>query len=631
MSRRPHGVNLDDGAALCSDEDLSLLFVDARPGARSELQNWLDDDKAEAVLFAGQIGTGKTTLLNHIIGSRPDLVIIRMQFDTDCIDATDGGYVLLTLGRVLSACLEHGVPVDECGLTVDDFSDLECRDWEAVAQALSERPASLSAAERLREFSVRMTPDADHVRRVCGALIDRLRTGLHRSPILIADGVDKLSPQTSDYDSIRRTLTFLADRKTLFEVNAVHLFREPDFRRGISKVILGGMDASVMEEVFTKRLGAYAPTYRTAFLQLTEKSGGNPRQGLRLLNAYYYLRTQKREPQEDALSHACDRVINDLLSVASADFPREIADVVRRDGYIEGAVLENTLTAAAAGEAIYRNWFLLDSTPASETPTQWPARINPLIERRINGKPERPQSAEERLVQKWAREGDVGVQGLNAPVSDDGKIDWKRVWDEIGASTSAAKIPTVLELLDEIGAGLFGLERQDRILVAYENRQNFDAIKAYLVDYVVGKANTYGAFPCHEIVVEGGEGQYPVQQLLVDLEKRDVNTIYSVDVRGRWTESQCRDLERRRDLFNRLQMLWWIQQDDLEQYKPFWPQLRQTFRIYRLEEQIWRGLTPEDIESDIDIIESISSQPDSESIGRLRSVLEYLKEKGTQV
>lgn len=162
----------------------------------------------------------------------------------------------------------------------------------------------------------------------------------------------------------------------------------------------------------------------------------------------------------------------------------------------------------------------------------------------------------------------MGFQGLNAPPSDDGKPDWKRAWEEINASTSAVSVPSILQLLDEIGAGLFDLERRDRILVAYERRDNFDAIKKYLVDYVVGKANTYGFFPCREIVLVGGEGHHPVQQLLVELAERDSSTIYSVDVTGRWTEHQCRDLEHRRDLFDRLQMLWWIQQGDLLEDEP---------------------------------------------------------------
>jgi hypothetical protein len=53
------------------------------------------------------------------------------------------------------------------------------------------------------------------------------------------------------------------------------------------------------------------------------------------------------------------------------------------------------------------------------------------------------------------------------------------------------------------------------------------------------------------------------------------------------------------------------------------------FRFYTLEE-LWRGLTPEEIESDIDIIRSLSSQPDPEGVQRLQSVLNFLRERGPQ-
>jgi hypothetical protein len=181
--------------------------------------------------------------------------------------------------------------------------------------------------------------------------------------------------------------------------------------------------------------------------------------------------------------------------------------------------------------------------------------------------------------------------------------------------------------LEEIGAGLFGVERQDRIIVAYKKRGNLDAVR----DFLVGKANTYGFFPCREIVLTGGEGRQPVQELLVGLGDRDPNVIYSVDLVGAWTDAQLRDLEHRRDLFDTLQMLWWIQQDDLERYKPFWNQLRQLFRFCRLEEELWRGLTPEEIEADINTIRELSTHPDPEGVRRLQSVLAFLRERGEPI
>ena len=82
------------------------------------------------------------------------------------------------------------------------------------------------------------------------------------------------------------------------------------------------------------------------------------------------------------------------------------------------------------------------------------------------------------------------------------------------------------------------------------------------------------------------------------------------------------------DLFDNLQMLWWIQQDALKGYLRFWQQLRQLFRIYRLEEDLWRGITVPEIEQDIVAIRHLTRKRDPEGVHRLTSVLEYLRRKG---
>jgi hypothetical protein len=627
MKRRPYGVNLDDGVALASKEEFDLLFVDARPEVRATLQEWLADDDQEAILFGGQIGTGKTTLLNEVLRAYTTAAVIRMRFDTDCIDATDGGYVLLVLGQVLQACLARSVPTDGCGLTIEDFAPLDCPDWAALARALTTPPTSLAMADRLRQFAAQVTPNGDHMRRVCGELLDRLARQLKRNPILVADGVDKFALQTSDYDSLKKTLAFLAQRKTLFEVNAVHLFRDDDFRRGIRKLFIGGISNEGIEALFMKRLGAYAPMYSVAFPLLAEYAGGNARQGLRLLNAYYFLRTQKRTEHSEALARACHRVSSDILSVPVGLFPAEVLSAVGKANYMEGSLPNDRdiRTAADVNDALYRNWIFLNGSPTPEAPTQWPAQVNPLIVQAFEWSASTPPTAEEQAVRQWAIEHHISPLGLNAPVDEHGEPDWGACRTSLESSSSSEdEILNTVQLLEAIGAGLFGVERRDRIIIAYKNRGNLDAVR----DFLVGKANTYGFFPCREIVLTGGEGRQPVQELLVSLAERDPNVIYSVDLVGPWTDAQLRDLDHRRDLFDTLQMLWWVQQDALERYKPFWPQLRQLFRIYRLEEELWRGLTTEEIEADIDIIRNLFSQHDTEGVRRLQTVLTFLRERG---
>jgi hypothetical protein len=626
MKRRPHGVNLDDGVALSTDDEFRLLFVDGRPETRSALKGWLADDEQEAILFGGQIGTGKTTLLNEVLRAYSEAPIIRMRFDTHCIDATEGGYVLLVLGQVLQACLERGVRLDECGVALEDFAALGLSDWAGIAHVLTNPPVNLTIANQLRRIAAQVTPNGDQVRWACGELLDRLAQRLKRKPVLVADGVDKFALYTADYDSLKKTVAFLAQRKTLFEVNAVHLFREDDFRVGIMKLFIGGIEDELLKAVFAKRLGAYAPLYQQAFSLLTAYSGGNIRQGLRLLNEYYFLRTQKRNDHTAALALACHRVSSDLVSVPFGRFPEDVFSVVKRDGFLGGALLKDPQRAPEVNEALYRNWLFLNCAPHVSTPTQWPARVNPLISEAFIWKITITPTPEEQAVRKWATEHHVSPLGLNAPVNARGEPDWNAFWKEIQSSSSSEDASlNILRLLEEIGPGLFGVERRDRIIVAYKKRGNLDAVR----DFLVGKANTYGFFPCEEILLVGGEGRQPVQELVTRLAKRDANRIYSIDLAGDWTEAQLRDLEHHRDMFDNLQMLWWIQQEAFENYKPFWQQLRQLFRIYRLEEELWRGIAPEEIEADIKVIKNLSSERDPEGVRRLRAVLAFLRTMGS--
>jgi hypothetical protein len=43
---------------------------------------------------------------------------------------------------------------------------------------------------------------------------------------------------------------------------------------------------------------------------------------------------------------------------------------------------------------------------------------------------------------------------------------------------------------------------------------------------------------------------------------------------------------------------------------------------------LWRGITPKEIESDIEVIASISSEKDPEGVRRLKVVLKFLHEQG---
>lgn len=626
MKRREYGVNLDDGVALSTDEEFNLLYVPCNPDETTCLKEWFSDDTQKSLLLGGQIGSGKTTLLKEVSRSFIDTNIITLRFDIDPIEASEGGYCMHLFGLIMKACLKVGVEVDGSGIALSDFPSIDANSWCAFVDKTTSWPSNLQEAQRLRNACAVMSENAELVRKASGELLNRLREITSREPTIIAEGVDKFNPGTPEYFSLRDTLTFLAKKKTIFEVNAVHLFQEQDFRIGIRKLFVGCIGNDMLVQMLRKRLGSYAPVYQDAFSLIVDYSGGNARQALKVLNAYYFRRTQRQNDHTAAIALSCHQVGKDLLNVPYGRFPTDILTVVKRDKYIEGSLLTDPKTAKGANDAIYYNWLFIQAEPRPSAPTQWPTVINPLIDTAIDWKKnDLPRTPEEKAVLKWAQAHDISPLGLNLPVDDNGEPSLEKFWERIESSSEEDTL-NILGVLEEIGAGLFGVERQDRIIITYRDRKNLEAVR----DFLIGEANTYSYFPCKEITLEGGEGREPVIKLLTQLADKDAknpNRIYSVELTGKWTDAQLRNLDRLRDILSDMQMLWWIQQESLKRYLRFWPQLRQLFRIYRLEDELWRGITAEEIQADIEFIEDTAEESDPEGVRRLRNVLVYLKEE----
>ena len=93
MPVNKRGMTIDLGYPL-SDADMEDLFVDLFPELKGRCVEWLKDVKSvQPVMLAGQIGTGKTTLINQLFlesGIKPDL---RLSFDKDDFDVSIGGFL----------------------------------------------------------------------------------------------------------------------------------------------------------------------------------------------------------------------------------------------------------------------------------------------------------------------------------------------------------------------------------------------------------------------------------------------------------------------------------------------------------------------------------------------------------
>ena len=622
MKRRPHGVNLDDGVELSSVEEFDRLYVPVRPEEDRRLCEWMAAPEADALILAGQIGTGKTTLLNNMLRHASGPGIVRVEFDQVPLEETQGAFLSVLFGSLLKVALALGCSYNGLGIALSDFGLSRSGGWEALRDLILIAPPSVAEARRVRALYSVFNENARQGQRACTALIERIETKAGALPPIIAEGVDKFVISHAGYIQLAGVLDFLSNYKTLYEANAFHLFDTAHKWVGSDKLFVGLLHDETIVTMYERRLGSYAPLHRDAFPLLVEYAGGNARQALRLLNGYYFFRTQRGNDRSAAFAMAAHRVTQDLLQFGFGRFPANLLAIFKRDGYVEAGVLTSLETAQDAHAILYHNWALLRSAPSADT-TRWLLIINPLVSDAVIWEKDTPEPPELTAVRRWAKEHHISPMGLSMPEDEEGRPRaWKEIWEQLSSSESSEDELNIVRLLEEVASSLFSANRQDRIMVSYRDPQNLNIA----LDYLIGKAATYGPFLCREIRLIGGEGLDPAAKLMAEIKKKDEATIYALFMEGTWLPDQLDALERLRDRFIDVQMLWFVEHAALLRNLPHWPQFRQLLRFYTLEDDFLSALSREEIEEDLSVLSNVSGPKDS-GIGRLRRVLRYLKSR----
>lgn len=320
MKRRPHGVNLDDGVALASAEDFDRLHVAARPEEDRRLRGWLADPEAEALILAGQIGTGKTTLLNDPLRHAPGPGIVRVEFDKAPLEETQGAFLAVLFGALLTKALALKCSLEGLGLALSDFGSVGRRGWQGLRELLLVAPESVAKAARVRAAYGILDRNIQQAQKACIELIRRIESAMGTRLPIIAEGVDKFVISKAGYVALVEVLDFLSQYKTLYEANTVHLFDAGRAWVASQKLFIGPLADETILTMYEKRLGNYAPLYRDGFQMLVQFSGGNPRQALRLLSAYYSCRSKPGGDDASGVATAAHRVTQDSCSSGSFRF-----------------------------------------------------------------------------------------------------------------------------------------------------------------------------------------------------------------------------------------------------------------------------------------------------------------------
>ena len=606
------GIDLDEGIALTSPEEFNRFFVDTGTDAGSKLLDWIQN-KDRSALFGGQIGSGKTTLIQYIFheaGVRPD---IEFRFDRATLNLSPLDSWSIVFTEVFRIVADNNLTgISEIPSEYKALLGQSRDDWHQSLSQIQLSSFSDVAIKKNKALIRLLSSNELHLPAFFHALMEKLAAMQNAPLILFASGLDKFEPTSVGYFSLTDILHALSVHKTLFEVNAVHLFAQAPWMRALEKILIPTSPAPQIQKMLEKRLGRYAGTYAKEIPMIAEYSGGIPRQALRLLDSF--LAAQKQMPNKgEAFLKAVENVNRDFFAYARRPENALMANV-HKNKFLETGLIAIPGDQDTARRSVFGNWILLEE-PLHES--RWKAVINPII--KFSFVAPQPQEPELALLKDYALQTGISDIGLDIhlvehPGLKAGLLDQLETPIELN----------VTQILDAISNALLSPQRADRIIVAFKDNAVANAARAYFE----AKSNTYEYQTWHHCPVQEDGKTTPLVQIIQSFETQAAD-IYSHEFIGEFSKTALEEMNIRRDSFIDRQLIWWIPLDNLKSYLEQWTQLRQLFQIYVLEEDLSKNLSIEDIQSDIDFMAALEEPEGTAAfsyVENLKTVLDFLKE-----
>lgn len=621
MERNQYGINFDLGIPLQSPQEFDLLYVELHSEQKQRLIDWIKDENEGSIVAAGQIGTGKTTLIEKAFQETAVNCDIRIKLDEEVPLYVPGAFWGVFLGKTIELALKLKCNLRDFHLSEDllgiNYSD---GGLKKLTASLCRQTLSISDFQEKKKLFHLIDENIEIIRRQAAEIIKIIESQIKRKPFIFAEGIDKFGHHTADYISLLDLLNFLSPYKTLYEANLIHLFGSTQKWHNSKKIFVTAESNERINELLTKRLGVYSKSREDILPVLVGLSGGNARQALRLLVEYHYAVDKRKKDTKDALDYTCRRVREDLVSIPGGGFESELLKVVNKDKYISSGTLKDFTSREVSQNAVYHNWILILNDADKEL--KWPAAVNPLLLPAIQTLRDIPESPETTALKEWAEAHDVSPFGLEIDVS---KIDQPgKLFDLISSSELPAMLLNIMEIFDNMAAYFLNPERKDKVIIAYEEKEGGELAN----DFIIGKAGTYKPGNFKDInydEIPGGQ----LDIFLKGLSKEQYDG-YSIFFEKQLTPPELMALDQRRDTLIDYKMIWLIPYHDLKGYLKYWPQLRQFFKIFHLEKDVFGNISREEIEQDLEDIETMATSKDL-SKGRLKErlqrVLNYMKKR----
>lgn len=631
------GINLDEGLAL-TKETLEKLYVSCFEDDFQKIRTWLKDNTIETpLLFGGQIGSGKSTLITKVFSDKSLKPDITLKFDKEGLNLDEGDFLSIILSGFIKIAIELRLDLSFSKLPAEVF-ELSANNWQGIVSVLHPEIFSMELFEKKISARKVIAKQAKYIIETISKIGDVLKTNVQPPLFIFSSGIDKYDTRSAAFWSLKSSIEILSNYKTMFEVNAVHLFL-PDhtspFSSNNEKVFIPTVSDNDIMKILDKRMGVYAEPIKKELKLITKWSGGNPRQAIRLLTHYQSARKNKALDKTGRLANAIKRTTDDLFAY-SIKPSFDLIKTVLKDKKIKTSLLNLPGDKETAQESLYGNWIFITQ---GFTNGAWPAIVNPLVKPFFENEKSIMAEPEQKLLFHYAEINEMSTTGLGFNIlrNKDDYIEDKAkafnrnmlksgdeiLWEYLSRSIEKPLPLNLIEILDVISAALLSIDRKDRIIVGFKNKKILNAARAYLF----AKANSYEYQRFEHRILSGGEDKEPINILEETLA---LNTdILSFEFAGKWTEKQLDILDKYRDRFINYQMLWWISLEDLKDYLPHWVQLRELFEFFILEDELLGSLSIEDIEADLSFYEDLVESEESSEfsmVKNLKIVLEYLKE-----
>ncbi len=565
------GINFDIGLPLIDSKDFELYYVDWLPEQTTKLNNWLKDEFANPIAVTGQIGCGKTTFINKafsLINIKADL---KIQLN-DISVISKGSFYGLFLGEILPFAKEYNIDLQQYSLEVlyENFTESTDEFIELLKPSVN-----LKILKKQELIFEKIDKDISVVKKVITDICKNVEAKLNRKLFIYADGVDKFNNHSAGYLLLTDLLDFLANYKTLYETNIVHVFCNDNWRKETEQIILTTPEkAKVLREMLKKRLGIYAEDFEKQIPTIYKLSGGNFRQALRLLIAYEFSVRKLNKSKNESIEYAQKIVRQDLLSSYSMD--NTLLKVINKDEFI----LDNTIqNEKSANKAIYSNQiFLLEE---KNSRNEWRAIVNPL------------------LIDSVKSHADY----LNKPDKDEDYF-------------QLAKFQ-LNNIFNSLASYFLNKGKNEINVIVHDNMK----IAHIVNDYLVGRASAYQEFLYTDIDITNKN----IDSLLVsdDSNNLDGQSCFFMES---LSQNNIDILEINRNRLIEKNMIWWISKKHINNYIKEWQHLRQFMHFFDLEKDILNNIYAEDIAEDIEDLELLdySKEEYEKKKARLERVLNYI-------